>query len=88
MLKISDDDAKQNIRSYLATSCFTDITQIQDDSSFMSMGVLDSVGFLEMVAFLEHAFEVKIEDDELIPENMDSISNILRFLEKKRKERS
>ena len=42
---------RQSIRDHLAKSCFVDISQIDDESSFMETGILDSVGFLEMVAF-------------------------------------
>ena len=78
-------DARKTIRTYLAETCFADVAQIDDRTSFLHMGVLDSIGFLEMVAFLEHTFGIDIQDDEMIPENMDSIQNILAFLERKEK---
>ena len=65
--------------------CIADVSQIEDDASFLETGILDSIGFLELVSFLEQTFRVRIEDEELIPENMDSIRNILWFLERKRK---
>ena len=80
-----DEDVGQSIRTYLAETCFVDMGQIGDDTSFMGAGVLDSIGFLEMVVFLERTFRIDIEDDEMIPENMDSIRNIFMFLERKRK---
>lgn len=78
-------DARKTIRTYLAKTCFADVPQIDDRTSFLQMGVLDSLGFLEMVAFLERTFGIEIQDDEMIPENMDSIQNILAFLERKEK---
>jgi acyl carrier protein len=49
----------------------------------MEEGIIDSTGILELVFFLEENFGIKIEDDELVPENMDNLQNIARFLERK-----
>jgi len=56
-----------------------------DDSSFLESGVIDSTGVLELVTYLENKFGFKIADEELVPENLDSINNVLRFVERKRK---
>ena len=52
-----------------------------DDESMLEKGIIDSTGVLELVAFIESTFEIKVEDEELIPENLDSIKNIVSFLE-------
>ena len=54
-----------------------------DDESMLEKGIIDSTGVLELVAFIESTFEIKVEDEELIPENLDSIKNIVSFLERK-----
>ncbi|MBN2021978.1 MAG: acyl carrier protein [Pirellulales bacterium] len=54
-----------------------------DEDSFLEMGLIDSTGVLELVAFLEREQGVTIEDRELVPENLDSINNILRFVQRK-----
>jgi acyl carrier protein len=54
-----------------------------DDESMLEKGIIDSTGVLELVAFIESTYEIKVEDEELIPENLDSIKNIVNFLEKK-----
>ncbi|MEA1867650.1 MAG: acyl carrier protein [Thermodesulfobacteriota bacterium] len=56
---------------------------LKDDSSFLEDGVIDSTGVLELVGFLEENYEIKVEDEELIPENLDSIKNICAYLELK-----
>ena len=48
--------------------------------------MIDSTGVLELVGFLEDAFDVRIRDDELVPENLDTIDNILRFIASKREQ--
>ena len=46
--------------------------------------MIDSTGVLELVGFLEEAFDLRIRDDELVPENLDSIDNIVQFVTNKR----
>ncbi len=50
------------------------------DDSFMEMGLIDSTGVLEMVSFLEEKYEIEIADDQLTPENLDTIHRIARFV--------
>ena len=54
-----------------------------DDDSFLDMGLIDSTGVLELVNFLEDTHGIKIEDHELVPENLDSINLIVQFVESK-----
>ncbi|MBW1671829.1 MAG: acyl carrier protein [Deltaproteobacteria bacterium] len=60
-----------------------DSDSLKDDNSFLEEGVIDSTGVLELVGFLEENYEIKVEDEELIPENLDSIKNICAYLELK-----
>ena len=53
----------------------------RDDISFLDDGIIDSTGILELVAFLEEEFDIIVEDEELVPENLDSIDNVVAFLE-------
>ena len=46
--------------------------------------MIDSTGVLELVGFLEENFEIRIQDDELVPENLDTIDNIVQFVTRKR----
>lgn len=47
------------------------------------MGVIDSTGVLELVSYLEERFGIKVEDEEMIPDNLESIRNVARYVEKK-----
>ncbi len=58
-------------------------SELKNDDSFMERGIVDSTGVLELVAFLEEQFQVKVEDEDLIPANLDSINNLLLYLKKK-----
>jgi len=56
----------------------------QPEDSFMDTGLVDSTGILEVVAFVESKYEISVEDDELIPENLDSVTNLVQFITRKR----
>lgn len=58
-------------------------TVVNGDSSFLESGLIDSTGVLELVAFLEEQFHIKVEDEDLIPANLDSIDALTRFVERK-----
>jgi acyl carrier protein len=60
-----------------------DPTSLKRDTSFLDNGIIDSLGVLELVSFIEDSFGIEVKDEELIPENLDSISNLLRYIEKK-----
>jgi len=56
---------------------------IEEDTSFLESGLVDSIGVLELVDFLEERFGIAVEASELVPGNLDSIRNICRYLESK-----
>ena len=58
-------------------------TVIDPSMSLIESGIMDSTGVLELVEFLESTFSIKIEDEELVPENLETIDNIIAFLSKK-----
>ena len=58
--------------------------ELADEDSFLDHHVLDSTGFLELVGFLEETFRVKVGDDEIVPENLDFIANVVSFVTRKR----
>ncbi len=61
---------------------------LSNNDSFLGMGIIDSTGVLELVSFLEAHYGIVIEDSDLVPENLDSINELVRFVEKKRKQQS
>jgi acyl carrier protein len=56
---------------------------LEDEDSLLENGIIDSTGVLELVAFLEESYHFKIKDEELVPENLDSIKNISNFVKGK-----
>jgi acyl carrier protein len=57
---------------------------IADDTSFMEDHILDSTGFIELITFIEETFGVAVDDEEMLPENFDSLANIEGYLARKR----
>lgn len=55
-----------------------------DDDSFMDNGIIDSTGVLELLEFIEEQFDIGIEDEEIIPDNLDSIKKLTTFIHKKK----
>jgi acyl carrier protein len=56
---------------------------IKEDESFLQGGTIDSTGVLELVNFIEETYKIKVEDEELIPENLDSIKNLVAYIKRK-----
>jgi acyl carrier protein len=57
---------------------------LPEDQSFLESGVIDSTGVLELVAFIEQQYGITVADRELLPENLDSVQNVTRFVARKR----
>ena len=77
-------DYLNSIRHFVVENyLFGDGDSLMEDTSFMEEGIIDSTGILELVFFIEETFGFSVEDDELIPENMDSLQNIARYIDRK-----
>ena len=56
---------------------------LDNNDSFLEKGIVDSTGVLELVSYLEETFGIKVEDEEIIPDNFDSIATLTRYIERK-----
>jgi acyl carrier protein len=76
---------KQQVRRFILTNyLFTeDEKKLSDSGSLMQSGTMDSTGILEMIMFLEETFAIKVADEEMIPANLDSVQNVVGFVERK-----
>ena len=77
---------EQEIRTFLAEnfSLGGDINRLPGSRSLTERGIIDSVGIVEVLTFLETQYDISINDDETVPENIDTIDNIVRFVGMKR----
>jgi len=78
------NDLRAKIRGFVVENfLFGKEDGLKDDSSFLDEGIIDSTGILELVSYLEEEFSIGVEDEELIPENLGSIDNVVAYLERK-----
>ncbi len=78
-------DVKAKVRDYIVANFIMGghAQPLKDDDSFMEGHVVDSTGFLELVAFLEETYAFPVADDEMVPENLDSLDNIDAYVQRK-----
>ena len=62
---------------------FGEEEQLLPDTDFFDKGIIDSTGVIELVSFMEETFNISVDDEELIPENLSSLKNVDVFLQKK-----
>ncbi len=78
-------EAKTIIKEYISENFLMGQNDInlEDETSFLELGLLDSTGVIELVTFLEDEFGIQVEDDEITPENLDTLNRISSYIEKK-----
>jgi len=79
-------DVKAAVRRYIEDNFIMGAggVVLADGDSFLEHHVLDSTGFLELIAYLEEAYSIKVLDDEMVPENLDSLDSVAAFVTRKR----
>lgn len=79
---------RAQIRRYILENfLFTDDeARLRDDASFLEEGIVDSTGVLELVMFVEETFGIEVADEEILPENFDSVERLTRYVEAKIRE--
>jgi acyl carrier protein len=80
-----EQDIKQQIIDFITNNFLFDDTQtsLDEKESLLETGVIDSTGVLELIAFIEETYGIKVEDEEIIPENLDTILDIAHFIKQK-----
>ena len=79
------NDARSEVRNFISDNFLLGSdTTLNDQDSLLQLQIVDSTGFLELVNFLETKYGIKVGDDEMVPENLETIDNIVAFLDRKR----
>ncbi len=74
------------IKDYIIENfLFGDGEHLSEDTSFIREGIIDSIGMMELVDFIENEYQIKIADNELIPQNLDSLNKLNIFIQSKRR---
>ena len=74
---------QEQIRNYIIENFLFGSDSLQDEDSFLEHGVVDSTGVLELVLFAEETFGITVDEEEILPENLDSIGNLARYVTRK-----
>ena len=83
-MSIETSAVEAKVRGYILENLLftSDGAQLPNDASLLDRGIIDSTGVLEIVLFLESEFGVKVKDSEMLPENFDSVNNIVNFVQR------
>ena len=77
-------EIKQRLRAFVTKNFYmADPDTFTDQTSFLDQGIIDSTGVLELVAFVEDTWKLTVIDDEMVPQNFDSIDALVAFVSKK-----
>ena len=81
------DDLRQRIQKFILENYLfsTDPAALGYDDSLLGRGIVDSTGMLEIIMFIEEQLGVTVKDEEMIPDNLDSVNRIAAFVESRRK---
>jgi len=79
------DELKTKLRAFIVENFLFGVDEpFADGDSLMEQGIVDSTGVLELIGYLEDEFGIMVADDELLPENLDSLDNLATFIDRKR----
>jgi acyl carrier protein len=79
-MQVKDEVRQYILKNYLFS---TDASALGDEVSLMQTGIIDSTGILELIMFLQEKFGIEVADEEMIPENLDSVEKIVAFVARK-----
>jgi acyl carrier protein len=81
-----EDNTKSILKGFITESFLPSagLDAFEDSDSFMEKGIIDSTGVLELLEFIEEKFAIKVEDEEVIPDNLDSLEKLVSFIVRKR----
>jgi acyl carrier protein len=73
------------VRTFITSNFYVPVpAELGDETSLLDSGVVDSTGVLEVISFLENEFGIEVADEEMLPDNLDSIAKIAAYVQKKR----
>jgi acyl carrier protein len=75
----------ETFRSFITTNFYVaDPAALSEDDSLLDAGIIDSTGVLDLIGFIEQQFGITVADEELVPENLDTVNRLVQFVERKR----
>ena len=77
---------EEQVRAFVRTNFYVGDRSLAAEDSLIDQGIVDSTGVLELIGFLEETYGISVADEEVVPENLDSIGRIARYLARKQAE--
>ena len=74
----------ETFRSFITTNFYVADPAALSDDSLLDAGIIDSTGVLDLIGFIEQQFGITVADEELVPENLDTVNRLVQFVERKR----
>ena len=81
----TETEIREKTREFILNEFMQDMdaSELADDTSFESAHLVDSVGMMDLILFVEESFEIEVENEEALPENFDSINNLVAYISRK-----
>lgn len=81
---LSEVTTQERVRTFITETFYlSDPAELTDDVSLIDSGIVDSTGMLEVILFIEGEFGLRVEDRETVPDNLESISRIAAYVDRK-----
>lgn len=76
---------REDIRAFLSNNSASGAAgEFADDDSLLEAGIIDSVAMVDLIAHIESRYHIAVDEDDMTPENFQSVSSIVRYIEEKR----
>jgi len=78
-------DTREKLRGFIIENFLfgKEDAKLDDSESFLESGIIDSTGILEVVGFVEDEFDFEVKDEELVPDNFDSVDRLVAYIDRK-----
>ena len=78
-------DIKADLREFIIDNFMMGMNpdELTETGSFLELGIIDSTGVLELVGFLEEKYSLEVADSDLVPDNLDSLENLVKYVQRK-----
>ena len=79
-------NVRDQVRHFIQDSFLVD--DFSDDDSFLGTGLIDSLGIVQLVSFVESQYGMKVPDTDLVPSNFDSVANLAAYVERRSRDQA
>lgn len=80
---VTIQEIQESIREFILKTSYASVDEVNNDTLIFAQGIMDSMGFISIIGFLEEAFSVEADDSDLVESNFESIDAITAFVSRK-----